>query len=104
MSTSYDTNSAAEIQIEKEIQQQTFRRSFIDEEKKKRGQVKMKLYQEFTLGFFCGLILNIIGIVICCFVKSKHFKEGIISGFIYFMFFALLTVIGIALYRYGLMY
>ena len=100
MSTSYDTNSAAEIQIEKEIQDQILRKSFLDEEKKKRGQLKMKLYQEFTLGLFCGLILNFVGILISFCVKSRHFKEGIVTGFIYFIFFAILSAIGYGLHIY----
>lgn len=103
MSYSEETNSAAEMQIEKEIQQQTFRRSFIDEEKKQKGYIKLKMHQEFTLGFFCGLILNLIGLGIGFCVKSKHFREGTIAGFIYFMFFGILTVIGIMLYKYALL-
>lgn len=104
MSTSYDTNSAAEIQIEKEIQNQKFKESFLKENKRQKGKAKMLTYQEFTLGFFTGLILNIFGILISFWVVSKHFQEGVISGFIYFMFFAILSVFGYSMYNYGLLY
>lgn len=104
MSFSDETNSAAEMQIEKEMQQQTFRKSFIDEEKKQKGFVKLQMYHEFTLGFFTGLILNVVGLLVSLCVSSKHFKEGTIAGFIYFMFFAILSTIGVLLYNYALLY
>lgn len=55
----------------------------------KKKQVKNR---EYVLGFLSGFIFNFFAVFgFCCF-KSKHYKEGIFIGWIYFLIFIIFTI------------
>ena len=46
--------------------------------------------QEFVFGFITGVFFNFFAITILFFINSKHFKEGVVVGWIYCGVFAIL--------------
>jgi hypothetical protein len=56
-------------------------------------KIKQLKNREYVFGFLTGFVFNFFAAFSFFFIKSKHFREGVFVGWIYFVFFVFFFII-----------